>query len=94
MDARDIILKPIISEQSTAAQAENKYTFKVNRDANKIQIKKAVEEIFKVKVVKVNTLNVLGKTRRMGKYEGKRPDWKKAIVQVAEGQTIQIFEGA
>ncbi len=94
MDARDVILKPIVSEKSTAEQANNKYTFKVNRSANKIQIKQAIEEIFKVKVLAVNTLNVPGKVRRMGKFVGQRPDWKKAIVQVAEGQSIKIFEGA
>lgn len=94
MDARDIILRPVISEKSTGAMAENKYTFEVHPDANKSQVKKAVEEIFKVKVTKVNTINVEGKMRRYGKYMGKRPDRKKAIVTLAEGHSIKIFEGA
>lgn len=93
MDARDIIRRPIVSEQSTAAQADNKYTFEVHSGANKIQIKKAVEEIWKVKVLDVHTMNVTGKERRMGRFVGKRPDWKKAIVKLAEGNTITIFEG-
>lgn len=94
MDARDIIRRPIISEKSTGAMAENKYTFEVHVDANKTQIKKAIEEIFKVKVTKVNTINVEGKMRRYGKFLGKRRDRKKAIVTLAEGQSIKIFEGA
>lgn len=94
MDARDIILRPLISEKSTGAMAENKYTFEIHVDANKTMVKKAIEEIFKVKVVKVNTTNVEGKMRRYGKYTGKRPDWKKAIVTLAEGQSIKVFEGA
>lgn len=94
MDARDIIIRPVISEKSTAEQANNKYTFKVRKDANKVEIRQAIETIFKVKVVRINTMNVLGKERRQGKYVGRRPDWKKAIVTLADGQSIQIFEGA
>ncbi len=94
MDARDIILRPVITEKSTAAMAANKYTFWVHPDANKTQIKQAIEEIFKVKVTKVNTMNVRGKLRRMGKYAGYRPDRKKAIVTLAEGHSIKLFEGA
>lgn len=93
MDARDIIRKPIITEKSNLLMAEGKYTFQVEKSANKTEIAKAVEEIFKVTVVKVNTMRVHGKTRRMGKFVGQRPDWKKAIVQLAEGQSIPIFEG-
>ncbi|MFO7172003.1 MAG: 50S ribosomal protein L23 [Bacillota bacterium] len=94
MDARDILIRPIITEKSTAAMAQRKYTFQVHPDATKTQIKQAVEEIFKVKVVKVNTMNVPGKRRRMGRSVGYRPSWKKAIVTLAEGQSIPIFEGA
>lgn len=94
MDARDLIRRPIVSEASTAAMADGKYTFEVVRTATKIEIKKAVEEIFKVKVTKVNTTQVPGKFRRQGKTSGYTPDWKKAIVTLAEGQSIAIFEGA
>lgn len=94
MDARDILIRPIISEKSTAAMADRRYTFEVHPDANKVQIKQAVEEIFKVKVQKVNTMNVRGKRKRVGRSVGYRSDWKKAIVTLAEGQSIPIFEGA
>ncbi len=94
MDARDIILRPLISEKSTSAMTDNKYTFEIHVDANKSQVKKAIEEIFKVKVTKVNTINIEGKMRRYGKFTGKRPDRKKAIVTLAEGQSIKVFEGA
>lgn len=93
MDARDILIMPVISEKSTAAMADGKYTFYVHPHANKTQVKKAVEEIFKVRVTKVNTIKVPGKLRRQGRYEGYRPDRKKAVVTLAEGQSIPIFEG-
>ena len=73
--------------------AEGKYVFVVAKAANKIEIAKAVSEIFKVKVAKVNTVNVLGKKKRMGRTQGKRPDYKKAIVKLAPGETIEFFEG-
>ena len=91
--AQDIIIAPVITEKSMSGIADKKYTFKVAKDANKIQIAKAVEEIFKVKVAKVNTMSVRGQARRMGRYEGKTSDYKKAIVQLAEGDSIEIFEG-
>ena len=72
---------------------DNKYTFQVAMGANKTEIRQAIEAIFNVKVVNVNTIRVLGKTKRMGKYEGKRSDYKKAIVKLAEGNTIPLFEG-
>ena len=72
---------------------DNKYTFQVAMGANKTEIRQAIEDIFNVKVVNVNTIRVLGKTKRMGKYEGKRSDYKKAIVKLAEGNTIPLFEG-
>ncbi|NLT95706.1 MAG: 50S ribosomal protein L23 [Clostridia bacterium] len=90
---RDIIIKPLVSEKSVADMEHNKYTFKVDLNANKIDIKYAVEEIFKVKVIDVKTMVVKGKPKRMGRYEGKRPDWKKAIVTLKEGDKIEIVEG-
>ena len=93
MDARDILVRPIITERTTQLMAEGKYVFVVAKAANKIEIAKAVSEIFKVKVAKVNTVNVLGKKKRMGRTQGKRPDYKKAIVKLAPGETIEFFEG-
>ncbi|MDY0346496.1 MAG: 50S ribosomal protein L23 [Acholeplasma sp.] len=88
----DIIKAPIITEQSSRMiETENSYTFKVDRKANKIEIKKAVEEIFGVTVVRVNTINVLPKFKRMGKYEGYKQAYKKAIVKLADGQKIDKF---
>ena len=83
MDARDILVRPLITERTTQLMAEGKYVFVVAKAANKIEIAKAVSEIFKVKVAKVNTVNVLGKKKRMGRTQGKRPDYKKAIVKLA-----------
>ena len=91
--ARDIIVKPIITEQSVGMLEENKYVFKVSLNANKIEIKQAIEEIFKVKVTNVNTLRVKGKMKRVGRYQGKTSDWKKAIITLAEGHSIEVFEG-
>ena len=93
MEARDIIIKPVVTEKSIALMEQNKYVFKVALSANKIEIKKAVEEIFKVKVVDVNTVRVKGKEKRMGRSVGRTSDYKKAIVQLAEGDSIEIFEG-
>ena len=92
--AHDIIIRPIISEQSMDQLASKKYTFEVKKNANKIEIKKAVEEIFGVKVASVNTMNMLGKMKRMGRYEGRRASWKKAIVTLtADSKTIEFFDG-
>ena len=89
----DIILKPVITEASMDMLAEKKYTFKVATDANKIEIKKAVEEIFDVKVEKVTTINMDGKLKRMGRYEGRRASYKKAVVKLTEdSKTIEFFE--
>lgn len=90
----DIIIRPIVTENSMMQAADRKYTFEVLRDANKTQIKKAVEEVFGVKVEKVNTLNVSGKLKRMGKTQGYTRGWKKAIVKLtADSKTIEFFEG-
>jgi len=93
--AYDIIRRPIISEQSTEHVDLKKYVFEVAREANKIEIKNAVEEIFDVEVVKVTTLNMKGKKKRMGRYpQGSRADWKKAVVKLSDGsKTIEFFEG-
>lgn len=93
MDARDILIRPMITEHTTELMAEGKYVFIVDKRANKIQIAQAVEEIFGkdgVKVEKVNTINVKGKVKRRGRIVGKRNDYKKAIVKLAEG-TIEFF---
>ena len=91
--AQDIILKPIITEDSMERLPDGKYTFKVAKDANKVEIAKAVEELFDVKVAKVNTISVKGKQKRMGRYVGFRPDWKKAIVTLEGEKTIEFFDG-
>ena len=90
---RDILIRPLITEKTTAMMQDNKYTFVVPLKANKVEIRQAVEQIFKVKVLDVNTIRVLGKVKRMGRTQGKRPDYKKAIVKLAPGQTIEFFEG-
>ena len=92
--AQDIIIKPIITEASMMGVAFKKYTFKVAADANKVEIAKAVEELFGVKVAKVNTVSVNGKLRRYGRFEGYTASWKKAIVTLTEdSKTIEFFDG-
>lgn len=94
MEARDIIIRPIITEKSISGVADKKYTFEVDKSANKIEIAKAVEEIFKVKVVKVNTVNVRGQLRRQGRTQGYTRSWKKAVVTLTpDSKSIEIFEG-
>ncbi len=94
MNARDIIIRPVITEKSMAGAAEKKYTFKVAKTAGKIEIAKAVEEIFGVKVRKVNTVNVRGQYRRQGRTGGYTPSWKKATVTLTDdSKTIEFFEG-
>ena len=94
-NAYDIIKRPVITEQSMEQTEMKRYTFEVPKSANKIEIAKAVEEIFGVKVVKVNTLNMQGKEKRTGAYpKGRRPSWKKAMVTLSEdSKTIEFFEG-
>ena len=94
MDARDILIRPIVSEKSTDLLQDNKYTLLIPIKANKVQVRQAVEQIFKVKVQSVNTIRMIGKTKRMGKSVGKRSDYKKAIVTLVPGNQIEIFEGA
>lgn len=92
--AHDIIVRPIVSERSMDALQEKKYTFEVRRDANKSEIKKAVEEVFGVKVLKVYTMNMQGKKKRTGVHLGRRNHWKKAIVKLTnDSKTIEYFEG-
>jgi large subunit ribosomal protein L23 len=94
-EAQKIIRRPLITEKSTQQKETNhQYTFEVQHDANKIEIQSAVERLFKVKVVQVRTCKVLGKVKRLGRKFGKRPDWKKAIVTLKEGDRIDFFEGA
>ena len=89
----DIIIKPVVTEASMDMIGEKKYTFKVATDANKIEIKKAIEEIFGVKVEKVTTANFDGKLKRMGRFEGRRAAYKKAVVKLAaDSKTIEFFE--
>lgn len=88
----DVIVKPLITEKSTKLVESRKYTFEVMQGANKVEVKKAIEEIFKVNVIQVNMINVRKKERRVGKYEGFRPAVRKAIVTLAEGQTLDVFE--
>lgn len=92
--AQDIILKPVITERSMENIQMKKYTFKVANDANKVEIAKAVEELFGVKVAKVNTISMRGRLKRQGRTMGYQPDWKKAVVTLTEGsKTIEFFEG-
>ena len=92
--AHDIILKPVITEESMMGTAFKKYTFKVAKNANKAEIKAAVEEVFGVTVAKVNIMNCRGHLRRYGRYEGYTPSWKKAIVTLTEdSKTIDFFDG-
>jgi large subunit ribosomal protein L23 len=89
----EVIVRPLITEKATILAGEQKYAFEVARRANKNQIREAVQKGFNVHVTKVNTLNVRGKNRRLGRRYSRTRDWKKAIVTLAEGDTIQIFEG-
>ncbi len=94
MTAQDIVIKPIITEKSMSGLQDSKYTFRVAKSANKIEIAKAVEELFGVKVAKVNTMHVRGRLKRMGLHTGSTPSWKKAIVTLAAGsKTIEFFDG-
>lgn len=93
MEARDILIRPIVTEKSTALMEQGKYTFRVPLAATNIQIRQAVEQIFKVKVQAVNTMRYEGKLKRMGRTQGRRSDWKKAVVTLKPGEAIELFEG-
>ncbi len=94
MLAQDVIIKPIITERSMAGIPDKKYTFKVAKNANKAEIAKACEELFDVKVERVNTMNCRGRFKRMGMHGGMTPSWKKAIVKLTEdSKTIEFFDG-
>ncbi|MDR0468462.1 MAG: 50S ribosomal protein L23 [Peptococcaceae bacterium] len=88
----DVLIKPIVTEKSSGLMAEGKYTFRVDKAANKIEIKHAVESAFKVDVTDVKTMNMPGKLKRQGKTQGMTPEWKKAIVTLKSGQTLPIFD--
>ena len=93
-DPREIILKPLLTEKINAAvSAQNVYSFKVIRGATKSQIKSSIEELFKVHVLEVRTINYLGKPKKRGRNTGFRPSWKKAMVKLASGEKIAVFEG-
>lgn len=94
MDIYQVLQGPHITEKSTdIKKATGQIVFRVHKDANKIEIKQAVEKFFKVKVLDVRTINMKGKKKRLGRFEGEKPDWKKAVVKLAPGQTIEFFEG-
>ena len=90
----EVLLAPVVSEKSYSLIEDRKYSFRVHPDAHKTQIRQAVEELFDVKVQAVNIVQVQSKPKRRGMVQGRRPGWKKAIVQLREGQSIEIFEGA
>ena len=94
MDARDVILEPVVSEKSYALMADGKYTFRVDDRSHKTQIQKAVEQIFDVRVGAVRTMKVRAKPKRRGLHAGRTRSWKKAIVELAPGDRIELFEGA
>jgi large subunit ribosomal protein L23 len=95
MSPNDIVRGPIITEKGTLVQERgNQVVFRVHPQANKVEIRRAIESLFKVRVDKVRTSRQLGKIRRVGRHQGRRPDWKKAYVTLAEGQRIDFFEGA
>jgi large subunit ribosomal protein L23 len=89
-----IVLSPVVSEKSYSGIADRRYTFKVHQDAHKTQVRQAIEQLFDVHVERVNIVKVQPKPKRRGLFKGTRQGWKKAIVQVREGETIEIFEGA
>jgi large subunit ribosomal protein L23 len=94
LEARDILIAPVVSEKSYSLIEGNKYSFRVHEKAHKTQIRQAVEQLFDVHVEGVNVLKVQSKPKRRGMNRGKKPGWKKAIVQLREGERIEIFEGA
>ncbi|HUY70946.1 MAG TPA: 50S ribosomal protein L23 [Gaiellaceae bacterium] len=94
MHAHQVILAPVVSEKSYHGSVYGKYTFKVHEDAHKTQIRQAIEQLFDVHVVSVNVLKVQAKPKRRGQIKGIKPGWKKAVVQLKAGETIEVFQGA
>jgi large subunit ribosomal protein L23 len=94
LDARDVLIAPVVSEKSYSLIDEHKYTFKIHSDAHRLQVRQAVEELFGVHVESVNIAHVRQKPKRRGMVRGRKPGWKKAIVQIRPGETIEIFGGA
>lgn len=93
-EPHEVIRRPTVTEKGTALKEQNKYCFEVDRRANKIEVKKAVEALFNVKVAAVHTVAMRGRVKRLGRFAGRTPDWKKAIVTLKEGHSIEFFEGA
>ena len=94
MHAHQVILAPVVSEKSYHGSVYGKYTFRVHEDAHKTQIRQAIEQLFDVHVVSVNVLKVQAKPKRRGQIKGSKPGWKKAVVQLRAGETIEVFQGA
>jgi large subunit ribosomal protein L23 len=90
----EVLIRPVISEKSYEQIAQNQYTFKVHKDAHKTQVRQAVEQLFDVKVERVNIVKVRSKPKRRGRILGTKPGWKKAVVQLRKGDSIEIFQGA
>ncbi len=92
-EPRDVVIRPLITEKGTFIKSQSKYIFEVAIPANKHEVKKSIEDLFKVHVLKVNIVRVKGKVKRLGRFTGRRKNWKKAIVTLKEGETIELFEG-
>lgn len=92
-DPQQVIRRPVVTEKGTALKEQNKYCFEVDRRANKIEVKRAVEVLFNVKVAAVHTVAMRGRVKRVGRFAGRTADWKKAVVTLKEGHTIEFFEG-
>jgi large subunit ribosomal protein L23 len=90
----EVLIRPVISEKSYEQITQNQYTFRVHKDAHKTQVRQAVEQLFDVKVERVNIIKVQPKPKRRGVFKGTKPGWKKAVVQLRQGDSIEIFEGA
>jgi large subunit ribosomal protein L23 len=90
----EVLIRPVVSEKSYGQVAQNQYTFQIHKDAHKTQVRQAVEELFDVKVERVNIVKVQAKPKRRGLFRGTKPGWKKAIVQLRAGDSIEIFQGA
>ncbi|HWT77479.1 MAG TPA: 50S ribosomal protein L23 [Candidatus Methylomirabilis sp.] len=89
-----VVLRPLLTEKGTRLKEEgNQYLFRVAKTANKVEIRQAIEQIFKVTVLEVRTTRVRGKVKRMGRFQGRRPDWKKAVATLKEGDSIELYEG-